>query len=685
MINQERGTILYVAPNGNDKDTGTLERPLATPMAALARLNRMKGNGLLRLPATIFMREGMYPISEPMIIGPKDSLPVTIAAFPGERPIIDGGMRIGDWAMGEVNGRKAWISHIPAVREGKLHFKQLFVNGTRRERATLPKKGFFQMESVPGMKEPRAELFAGSDRFVAAPGDFRAFRNPSDVDVMVYHYWTDERMSLSSYDEATRTVVSRRRSIFALTDDFEPRYAKYAVENVFEGLTEPGEWYLDRSEGNLYYIPMDGEKPGETLVVAPVTRQFLRLEGDAASNSFVEYITFKGISFAYSEWDYTTSAGKGFGSKGVEYASSPQAAFNVPGAVYLQGARYCSFEDCLIDHAGTYGIEIADGCRGIRVQGCELSDLGAGGIKLNGAAADEPEALRTGNNSITDNHIHHCGRVFRAGVGILSVHSHGNDMSHNHIHDLYYSGISCGWVWGFGANASRDNRIERNHIHHLGFGLLSDMGGVYTLGVQPGTVVKGNLIHDIEKANYGGWGIYPDEGSTGIVYEDNIVYNTSSQPFNQHYGHENTVRNNIFAFGREGQVSLGKYDGTNAFTFTNNIVLTNGTPAFVTGYGAKLSQGPFRSDLNLLWDYSGREPLSGDGPHLSDGVCELANPVPLGEWLGMGYDNHSVVADPEFADPLNGDFRLADDSVALSIGFKPIDMSDVGPRKAEGK
>src|SRR5579875_487287 len=80
-------------------------------------------------------------------------------------------------------------------------------------------------------------------------------------------------------------------------------------------------------------------------------------------------------------------------------------------------------------------------------------------------------------------------------------------IAHNHIHDLFYSGISCGWVWGYAESVSHDNRIEYNHIHDIGQRLLSDMGGIYTLGVQPGTVLRGNLIYNVEKHNYGGWAI----------------------------------------------------------------------------------------------------------------------------------------------------------------------------------
>lgn len=249
----------------------------------------------------------------------------------------------------------------------------------------------------------------------------------------------------------------------------------------------------------------------------------------------------------------------------------------------MEGARYCAVEDCVIRHVGWYGIEAADGCSGIRIVGNEVWDLGGGGVKLDGSGAEGPPCRRAGNSIVTDNHIYDGGHVFHSAVGILSTHSFGNEISHNHIHDLFYSGISCGWVWGYADSVPKDNRIEKNYIHDLGKKLLSDMGGIYTLGVQPGTVVRGNVIHDVEKCNYGGFGIYPDEGSSHILIENNVCYNTSSQPFHQHYGRENVVRNNILAFGREGQVRLsrrygpeggyrvGLEKGRKAFTFERNI------------------------------------------------------------------------------------------------------------------
>lgn len=126
------------------------------------------------------------------------------------------------------------------------------------------------------------------------------------------------------------------------------------------------------------------------------------------------------------------------------------------------------------------------------------------------------------------------------------------------------------------------------------------MGWDYTLGVQPGTVLRGNVIHDIEKCYYGGWCIYLDEGSSHILVEDNVCYGASTQAFNQHYGRENIIRNNIWAFGQETQVSLGRIEAHNSFTFERNIVIARGRPMFC-GRPRSLEEKPgFRSDLNLF-------------------------------------------------------------------------------------
>jgi hypothetical protein len=122
------------------------------------------------------------------------------------------------------------------------------------------------------------------------------------------------------------------------------------------------------------------------------------------------------------------------------------------------------------------------------------------------------DAEQNYSNVIADNDIHDLGLIYAPAVGIWALQSGQNQIIHNHVHDLCYTAISVGWAWGYGPNQSNGNLIAFNHLHEIGKNMLSDMGGIYTLGEQPGTVIQLNLIHDISSFTYGGWGIYMDDG-----------------------------------------------------------------------------------------------------------------------------------------------------------------------------
>ncbi|NUP99151.1 MAG: right-handed parallel beta-helix repeat-containing protein [Armatimonadetes bacterium] len=669
---------LYCSPSGKDSWSGRLPEPneLATdgPFATLGRardeVRKLKASAALDGPLTVHLRGGVYPVNSPLEFGPDDSAPVTFAAWRDEQPILDGGRRLTGWRVEPVNGREAWVVDLPElVLDGSGAFRQLFVNGQRRPRAGLPKEGFYWIESAPDTPLT-AGLFEGSCYFVAAEGDIKPWQNLNEVEVVLYHFWIEERSSIYEFDEASRLVTLWHDTTFCLKDDFRPRYARYRVENVFEALTEPGEWYLDTTEARLYYLPLPGEDPATAEVVAPGPTQLLRLVGQPEAGRYVDYLRFEGLTFRYADWEQPSSKYDHGPREGQAIHNSYQGAFLVPGVIYLEGARWCAIEDCRVEHVGWYGIELADGCQGNRIVGNELTDLGAGGVKLNGSDAAGPPARRTAHNRVTDNHIHHGGEVFASATGILCRHSGGNVLSHNHIHDLYYSGISVGWVWGYGDNVAKDNRVEYNHIHDLGHGLLSDMGGIYTLGVQPGTVLRYNHIHDVTRHNYGGWAIYPDEGSSHILIEHNVCYRTDSQVFHQHYGRENVVRNNIFAFGGEAAGRLSRPSLLDqALHLERNLWVTDGAPVFNNG-----APNGIYAELNLYYDYAGpaRFQLAGQ-----------PEPVDFETWQAHGVDRHGMVADPGFRDPARGDFSLQEGSAALALGFEPIDLSNVGPRPPE--
>jgi hypothetical protein len=232
-------------------------------------------------------------------------------------------------------------------------------------------------------------------------------------------------------------------------------------------------------------------------------------------------------------------------------------------------------------------------------------------------------------------------------------------------------------------SVSRDNHIEYNHIHHIGQGLLSDMGGIYTLGVSPGTVLRYNHIHDVDSNLYGGWGIYHDEGSAYILTEKNLVHDTKFRPFHIHYAKELTVRNNIFAFGRIDEVGLGRMAPHVSVYFHNNIVYwTEDVPMskeepdapFQKGADAKMTEetSTADSDWNIFFN-----------PRLKPEEVRIGA-INLLDWQKRGKDVHSRYVDPMFVDAEKRDFRLRPGSPAAAMGFEEFDVSSAGARGAVG-
>jgi hypothetical protein len=238
-------------------------------------------------------------------------------------------------------------------------------------------------------------------------------------------------------------------------------------------------------------------------------------------------------------------------------------------------------------------------------------------------------------------------------------------------------------------HVSRENLIACNHIHDVGQGVLADLAGIYILGVQPGTILRGNVIHGIEHVEYGGWGIYTDACTSHLVVEHNLVYDTSSEGLNNNAGNaENVYRHNIIARTGKAAVSVARdsdrypADGgpDRAMTFVHNIVVTDGKPMFAVHMHMDrepaTQQEVFVTDANLFWDISGREPVAAHEAWRTDALS-------FDQWRGFASDRNSVIADPVFADMQDNDFTLADDSPALSVGFKRFDHGRAGPRPVD--
>ena len=651
-------TTFYVSAIGNDAWTGRPAVPNKAgtdgPFATLARardaIRQMKAAGPLAAPVQVLVRGGVYPITGPFTLTPQDSgtdaSPITYAAYPGEKPVLSGGRALRGWKSA---GGGVWRTEVPEARNHGWVFRQLFIGGGRATLARSPNEGYFHMLSKAGpAKDPATgkEIDRSKTAFRFREGDLKAWPTLSDVDVKVYHIWETALLPIKSVDEAAGTVEFAGESKWNFGWCGKQRFV---VENHPGALDAPGEWQLDRQTGVLSVIPLPGEDLARATVIAPVATQLLVLKGDPDAGQYVEHLRFSGLSFQHAEWALPP---EGHGDW--------QAAVTVGAAVEADGARDCALEGCEVARIGNYAIWFRRGCTENRVAGCHLHNLGAGGVRI-GQDGTHYGAEATGRNVVEENFIHDGGYVHDGAHGVWVGQASDNVVAHNEICDFNYTGISVGWSWGYNETTCHRNRVEYNHIHHVGRGVLSDMGGIYTLGLSPGTVVRNNYLHDIWGYQYSGaGGIYPDEGSSGITIENNVVCRTVSGGLTIHYGKNLVVRNNVFAMGQDQQISRGRIDKDTNFTFERNIVLFDEGNLF-TG------SGKITADNNLYWNAK-ETPL-------------FPNDVALREWQAAGQDAHSLIADPLFVNPAKEDFALRPGSPALKLGFVPIDISTCGMTK----
>ncbi|HUX96985.1 MAG TPA: right-handed parallel beta-helix repeat-containing protein [Bacteroidales bacterium] len=477
---------------------------------------------------------------------------------------------------------------------------------------------------------------------------FESFGNQDFQNALIifYHNWDNSRKRITGYS-------SQNSSVYTVGGGMKPwnpinSRSRYLVENFRGALDTPGEWFLDRS-GYLYYIPKPGETIKNTSFYAPVIKEFIVIQGDSASGKRVENIHFENLIFETA--GYTTPA------NGNEPA---QAAAPVDAVITLDFAKNIEFLNCEINQTGTYAFWFRRAVSHCLVKGCYMHDLGAGGIKIGETLIRQRTEEITNNIIIDNNIIRDAGHIFPCAVGIIIFNASDNQLTHNDIANLRYSGISAGWVWGYSPSPSKRNKIEFNHIHHLGWGELCDMGGVYTLGASEGTTVSNNVIHHIYSFDYGGWGLYTDEGSFGIIEENNLVYACKSSGFHQHYGKENIIRNNIFAFNIRSQLQATRIEEHRSITFTNNIIY------FDKGILLSSNWDKFKlfSDYNCYWDVRTRDLHFGDNS--------------FADWKGSGKDSHSIIADPLFVSPASFDFHFRNQSIAKKIKFVPFDYSKAG-------
>ena len=542
-------TAYYVSPGGNDSNAGTEAQPFKTLTKARDTVRTV--NRSMAQDIVVYLRGGTYAVDQSLLFDERDSGTnghnIIYRSYAGEKAIICGGRKIIGWERDSGNVWKA-RTDIP-------DFRQLYVNGVRAVRAR-------------GGVLPGAELYGG-DGYKTSNVNMATWGNQSDIEFIYDLEW--ERTICKVHhiaEEGSSAVVTMLQPYFTLArlkDGVRPTFPTY-IENARELLDAPGEWYFDRTAHVVYYIPRSGEDLNSAEIMAPVVEKLLELRGSL--DAPVHNIQFEGITFCQASWlrpsqiglvdvqaNFVISPQNLIAQEGGVVSNLHNENSKSPSNVVLHAAKSIRFERCTFTQFGSGGIDLEYGSQDNIISGCKFHDLSGSAIQVGDVVDHHPRDRRevVKNNQIVNNYIHDVAIQYVAGVGIFVGYTDGTVIAHNEIRNLPYSGISVGWGWGeedagggpddyyqpFSykePTPSRDLRCEYNHIHNV---MLerNDGGGIYTIGNMPGSVIRGNVIHD----NVGRpGGIYLDEGSGYIEVTGNVVYNV-----NRAMNFNNKVQNRI--------------------------------------------------------------------------------------------------------------------------------------------
>jgi hypothetical protein len=487
---------------------------------------------------------------------------LTLEAAPGETPVLYGGRRITGWQRDGA----WWSAEVPEVRDGAWDFRHLLVNDRLCPRARLPRQGAFTHESTFGVrwmsttgggwerKPTEDELTTMRYR----PGDLGTWLDLRNAELTIYHQWDESVVGIAALDPATRTVTFSTPAGHppGAFGEWNPKARTYAVWNVRQGMTEPGQWYLDRTAGKIVYWPLPGEEMEAAEVIAPTTERVIRLEG--TEDAPVTGVTLRGLTISATT---TPLVAGGF------------AASRFDGALSGVQANGCAFDALTVRAVGGHGMKLVKS-EGLRIDGCEVAETGAGGIYLHASTGC----------SITECQVHHDGRTYPSAIGV-QLSGSGHRVSHNEIHHTTYSGIGC----------SAGGTLFESNLFYEVMQELSDGAAIYA-GFCTGVVIRGNVVRG-GKSTKLAHAYYIDEQGEGFLVEGNLAVNIP-WPSHNHMARRNTIRNNVFL--NDGDVHL-TFMRCEHFTFERNIVIAGGR-LLLSAPEHALAAMP----NNILWSGTGK-------------------------------------------------------------------------------
>lgn len=591
---------VYVDPvNGNDANSGKASAPVRTPGAAqmLARTYAAKGDK----DVTVYLHGGVYTLTETWQFTEADTArnghTVTYTAVDGETPVISGGYPVTGFTLHDSskNIYVADVSDYTGGVENGLLSRDFYVNG-----------------NITVLARTAENLHGASFDTQSLTTDQSIFANlsrPQDAVLVIRNYWTESRVRVT---DAVTTGNSTRFTMI------QPAWGNYNataslggapinadqfafMENAYEFLNEPGEWYLNAETGKLYYIPRDGENLSTASAYLGALEQLITING--TDQKSVENLTFSGLTFSHTTWTQAETDEGLLVIQGNVYKSRTMTASTMfdnskwitpVASVYGRMLNGVTFDHNTFRCLGNAAIHLDEGTKNCNITCNTFADLAGTGVMLGNysiahhdqfgknADIDSVSYLLTENNRITDNRITNIGTGYSSACGIMVGYSRGTDVSYNTLTNLPYTAISLGWGWGFNQREMRGeyysdgdgvfifsgSTITNNYIDDI-MNVLFDGGGIYTLGRNDNSTVRDNYIANIHN-DYGG--IYLDNGSQGFTVTNNAIVNAHRNYI--YKGDYNYIKNNYAKKATVPDIDLREplVSGQYHYTFTANYL-----------------------------------------------------------------------------------------------------------------
>jgi Right handed beta helix region len=482
---------------------------------------------------------GQYLISSPLQFAPQDSgfngHTVRYVAAAGSQPILFGGLSIINWTLHDP-AKNIYQASVPAG----FDTRQFYVNGVRAQRARLTLQA--AAPGVPVLGD--GAIWAAQGYQVNIPG-MTTWTNVQNIEAVMTDWWVEMRCPVSA---VAQDEIALQNPCWTLATTGSSTYpfvlAMEAglnwLENAYAFLTEPGQWYLDRSANVIYYIPRVGENMETAKIVAGGLQQLVTGSGTLDSTGepeFVENISFEGLTFAYATWLLpNTSIGFSEIFSGVSRDVTSPYGHRIPGAVTFSRARNISFIGNNFLHLGGSGINFDTGSQAAVIQGNVFTDISGGAITM----GDPDDNLQTDvsqqnlGHLVSNNYITNTGAEYQGSSAILIFFTANTSIEHNEIANAPYTGLVLGWGWGWPSYMA-NNQVNNNYIHDV-MQDLYDGAGIYTDGSGSDTVLQGNYLESIGttgvcsplSVSYAGYtAIYHDSASAFYSDSQNVIQNMS--------------------------------------------------------------------------------------------------------------------------------------------------------------